>query len=338
MPRQKTIRILLTALLLSGMSAGAAVVPMKEASAFGAINGAGQHAEHERITRAALGCLPGVTSDGFCFEPISLNQLAGHVGTFGAVGSPDSDESFDTDAHCDDADFIAVPGYGQTRARASAYLISCIVHLQGRFATGITEADDVLSDGSGAAAVLPHEVDLSSDCTFVGGVNGRAKCDAMEGFGRALHGVQDFYSHSNWSDVSDTSKPIGLTNPPGLNMTTISPLMRLESGSVPSAASIPVNLSTGCFTLLFGCSKRTEHDDLNKDTGLINPWTGTASSPTTPRGKVGKNFEQAVHNAIADTRRQWADFRARLRTVYGAERGRKIACVLTSDSPVQSCT
>ena len=55
--------------------------------AFGTINGLGKRAEHERITRAALACPPGVKSTGDCFEPRSIDQLAGHSGTFGAVGT-----------------------------------------------------------------------------------------------------------------------------------------------------------------------------------------------------------------------------------------------------------
>ena len=35
---------------------------------------------------------------------------------------------------------------------------------------------------------------------FTGGVSGRAKCDALEGLGRALHGAEDFYSPSNFAD------------------------------------------------------------------------------------------------------------------------------------------
>src|SRR5438034_5002983 len=78
--------------------------------AFGTINGLGQRAEHERITRAALACPPGVKSTGDCFEPKSMDQLAGHAGTFGAVGAPDLDEFSTPAAHCDDADFLNVPG------------------------------------------------------------------------------------------------------------------------------------------------------------------------------------------------------------------------------------
>ncbi|MFJ9324595.1 CinY protein [Streptomyces globisporus] len=323
--------------LVTAASTSLALAPANEAQAFGTINGAGQNAEHERITRAALACLPGTKSDGSCFEPRSIDQLAGHNGTFGAVGSPDTDESFTSAAHCDDADFVAFANYGQTRAQATANLLSCIDHLQDRFSSGVKDADEVLASGSGATAVLATEVDLSSDCTFTGGLSGRAKCNAVEGFGRALHGVQDFYSHSNWSDAQDATKPLSLTNPPGLNRTKITPLLKLNTGVVPSAGSVPTHLSTGCFSLVGGCSGRVKHDDLNKDKGLIHPWTGTASSPGTPRGKIGSNFPQAVHNAIADTQRQWTDFRAQLVTTYGPERGAKITCVLVSDTPTTSC-
>ena len=29
----------------------------------------------------------------------------------------------------------------------------------------------------------------------------------LEAFGRVLHGVQDFYSHSNWADEADPTRP-----------------------------------------------------------------------------------------------------------------------------------
>jgi len=59
------------------------------ASGFGTIDGAGQHAEHECITRAALACPPGIESNGECSEQDSLDQFAGRTGTFGAIGAPD---------------------------------------------------------------------------------------------------------------------------------------------------------------------------------------------------------------------------------------------------------
>ncbi|MEU1280032.1 CinY protein [Streptomyces sp. NPDC005805] len=320
--------VLTLPLLLTG-------VPTQPAHAFGTINGAGQHAEHERITRAALACAPGRASDGRCFEPRSLDQLAGRTGTFGAVGAPDSDENLTLAAHCDNADFLDAPGYARTRAQASAQLVACVQHLQRRFAEGIAAAPAVLTaNGTG---VRGAETDLSSDCTFVGGVAGRAKCNAVEGFGRALHGVQDFYAHSNWSDSPIAILPVGPRNPPGLRRTGASPLLALSTGVPPAASSVPRELSTGCFSLLWGCEGRIRHDDLNKDHGLIDPRTGEAGSPATPRGRVEGNFARAVQNAVADTRRQWNDFRNRLIALHGAERGARIACALTSDTPVQSC-
>src|SRR5262245_59106022 len=128
--------------------------------AFGTINGAGQRSEHERITRAALACPPGTKSDGSCFEPRSIDQLAGHTGTFGAVGSPDLDEFFGVFQHCDDADFYPVAGYPQTRAAADANLIGCVNHLRMRFRQGIDGASG-LFDGDGE--LKGPEVDLTSD-------------------------------------------------------------------------------------------------------------------------------------------------------------------------------
>src|SRR5712691_13456562 len=119
-----------------------------EVHAFGTINGLGQRAEHERITRAALACPPGVKSDGSCFEPRSLDQLAGHAGTFGAVGIADLDEFFGVFPHCDDADFLDVPGYPQTQAAATANLLGCVNHLRMRFRQGIDGANGLFdSDG-----------------------------------------------------------------------------------------------------------------------------------------------------------------------------------------------
>ena len=102
--------------------AAAAVICLLAAPAvlgFGTINGAGQRAEHERITRAALACAGAASST--CFEPRSIANLAGERGTFGGVGAPDSDEIFNGAAHCDNADFLATAGYPQSRADATAY-------------------------------------------------------------------------------------------------------------------------------------------------------------------------------------------------------------------------
>ena len=82
------------------------------AAAFGTIETGGQHREHERITRrlACAGAEPN------CFEPRTIDYLAGHDREFGAVGAPDNDELSDPAAHCDNADFLA-GGYPRTRDR-----------------------------------------------------------------------------------------------------------------------------------------------------------------------------------------------------------------------------
>jgi hypothetical protein len=307
------------------------LIPVSEAHAFGTINGLGQRAEHERITRAALACPPGVKSTGDCFEPRSIDQLAGHAGTFGAVGAPDLDEFFGVAAHCDDADFLDVPGYPQTRAAATAALLGCVTHLRGRFRQGIDGANGLFDrDGE----LIGSQVDLSSDCTFAGGFAGRAKCNAIEGLGRALHGAQDFYSHSNWADQADPTRPIGITNPPGLNLPAPSPILDLAGTSTPA---IPPDLATGFFpgVLRDTCPRdgRITHACLNKDLALIDPVSGAVSDPRTPRGRVLSNAQKAVSGALAETRRQWADFRTALNARYGADLGKRMALALTQDVP-----
>ncbi|MYT34182.1 hypothetical protein [Streptomyces sp. MspMP-M5] len=307
----------------------------RPADAFGTVNAFGQHAEHERITRAALACAPGVPSDGSCFEPRSLDQLAGHSWTFGAVGAPDSDEFLDSAAHCDNADYLDVPGYPRSRHQATEALRTCIAHLQTRFRQGLAAAGGTL-DARGR--VVASATELRRDCTFTLGLPGRAKCEAVEGFGRALHGVQDFYAHSNWTDSTDPTRPVGLTNPPGLARSAPSPLLALNAPRPPRPSAIPRNLTTGCFSLLIGaCSHHVGHADLNKDEGFIDPASGSAGAPATARGQAAGNFVRAVRGAVTDTRRQWQQFRAALLQRYGTQRGARVVCVLTHDDPVRDC-
>jgi hypothetical protein len=79
------------------------------------------------------------------------------------------------------------------------------------------------------------------------------------------------------------------------------------------------------------------HAALNKDLGLIDPNTGSATGPTTPRGMVGSNFAKAVAGAIAETRRQWQDLRTALEARYGAEKASLMVCALTHDDPLNDC-
>lgn len=323
---------LLVLLVLSG----SVVLVPGSAAAFGTIESGGQNREHERITRAAAACPAGTDSDSDCFEPRSVDQLAGHGKAFGAVGSPDSTEISDPAAHCDDADFL-VGDYPQTRDEATARLLECVDHLRLRFREAIDSAKGLLDDNG---QIVGAEVNLDTDCVLDPKTEQRAKCESLESFGRALHGAQDFYSHSNWADEANPASPIGADNPPGLNLPAPSPILDLRGSSTPT---VPGDLTTGCYVLrdrvpgVQECERRVTHAALNKDTGLIDPNTGTATAPTKPRGQVGSNFAKAVAGAIVETRHQWQEFRLALEANYGAESASRMACALTRDDPTNDC-
>jgi hypothetical protein len=315
---------------------GSIVLTQDAASAFGTIDGAGQHREHERITRAALACAQGKRSTGDCFEPMSMDQLAGHGRAFGAVGAPDSDEISDPAAHCDSADFLR-GNYPRTREQASTGLEACVSHLRARFHEGVDSAEGLLDEQD---RIVADEAHLDADCKFFGTAREPVKCAAIEGLGRALHGAQDFYSHSNWADEADPSRPIGADNPPGLDLPGPSPILDLRGHA---AIGVAPDLTTGCYVLqdrvpgVGDCTARITHAGLNKDNGIIDPVTGATSGPTTPRGLVKQNFAKAVAAAIAETRRQWRDFRSELAIRYGPARASVMICAVTRDDPADDC-
>jgi hypothetical protein len=306
------------------------------AAGFGTIDSGGQNREHERITRAALACEGSAGPTMACFEPRSIDYLAGHDREFGAVGAPDSDELSDPTAHCDNSDFHA-GDYPRTRDQATATVMDCLRHLRSRFGAAVDNAHGLLDD---QGRPIDAEARLEPECKLGDRTEVRAKCASLEGFGRVLHGAQDFYAHSNWADEADPDHPSGVDNPPGLNLPGPSPLLDLRSAATPS---VPFDLTTGCYVLrdevpgVGECAQRVTHAALNKDRGLIDPDTGKATGPTTPRGMVGDNFAKAVSGAIAETRRQWQDFQAELTTRYGEERAELVICTLTRDDPVNVC-
>ncbi|WP_239162676.1 CinY protein [Paractinoplanes rishiriensis] len=242
----------------------------------------------------------------------------------------------DPAAHCDDADFLDGT-YLRTRAQATESLLDCVNHLRGRFREAVGNAADLLDSQD---EVVSAEVDLGTDCVLDTGSEQRAKCTTIEAFGRALHGVQDFYSHSNWADAADPSRPIGATNPPGLNLPAPSAVLDLRGTNAPT---VPAALSTGCFVLrdrvpgVEACERRITHAGLNKDNGKVDPRTGSATQPTTPRGKVGDNFAKAVAGAIEETRHQWQELRAALEAGYGRQKASLMICALTHDDPLNDC-
>ncbi|MFN8633443.1 MAG: CinY protein [Chloroflexota bacterium] len=313
--------------------------------AFGTVNELGQRAEHERITRIALGCAPGTPSDGSCFEPISLENLAGKDGTFGAVGAPDSDaQVLSPAAHCDNGDFLDQPGYPRSRAEATAAIQACVDHFRDEFENGITQAADLLDDEDGNVEL--HEVVLVPSCTFTGGIPGRAKCNVFQAFGRVLHGTQDFWSHSNFGDESDPTKPIDINNPPGLNLPAPSAILNMR---VRGAVNLPKDLATGAFSVPDDCPSpngRITHACLNKDEELIEPGPGVVANgvpvpglgsvtdPRNTRNKIKENALKAVGGAVVESRRQWADFRVALGQKYGPKKARLIIGALVTDDPL----
>lgn len=295
------------------------------AAAFGTTNAFGQSAEHEKITRLALA--------GQGFQPRSLDMLAGKTGTFGAVGAPDRPDRgllSHAPAHCDGGDHLDVAGYPQGKAAAMAALAACRAWIFGQTEAAVREAGALLgADGRIDDSEIPTHV----PCVF-NGRPGRAKCNLLESLGLAFHAAQDFYAHTNWSDIP-AAGPITLENPPGLGQARpagwIDPRRR---------AAFPAGLISGCYEGIpeaLHCKGRVRHRDLNKDTGRIDLRRGTIGAGTTPRGAVNGNFARAVTAAVDDTRARWAHFEDRVLETYGAGPGGRILCAIRHDDPARTC-
>ena len=292
----------------------------------------GQSAEHEMITRAALDC-PVAPPSGACFEPKSISR------------SPATSAPWARSAHptCRPRPRRALRRRRLPARRRPAQS----PRRRNRAARGVptpplrplpSRNPRAPRDARRQGSADRRQVDLSTrSCTFVGGFRGRAKCNALEGFGRALHGVQDFYSHSNWADEADPARPIGPFNPPGLGHRGLAPHLALRAAVMPT---VPRDLATGCFSFTSSpCRGRITHSALAKDSARSTrsprrserPSSGRAPQPPSgaARSLVGSNFQQAVSASIADTRRQWNDFKSELRSHWGAKRANLMICALT---------
>lgn len=300
---------------------------------FGTVRVAGQNAEHERITRRALGCAG--ASIPQCFETKTLIELAGAKNDFGAVGIPDRGDLIpENKAHCDSGDFLDIPGYPQTRNQARANLEACRSWMRKKMDEAVHDARDLV-DGRGN--VIKSESGIP--CVFIGQSKGRAKCNVLEDLGILLHASQDFYSHTNWTDIADNSAPVGVENPPGLGRSGRAPWLDLRR-DIP----FPDGLLSGCFENLpesshcnYGPKKslhRVKHAVVNKDEGSIDPVIGLG---TTKRGAVNNNFQHAVEAAVDDTQDKWAMFQERLRETYGQASGPLMACIVSHDNPRRDC-
>ena len=303
------------------------------ATAFGTINSLGQNAEHEKITRAAF------STGAITLAPMTLDKLAGKTGSFGAVGMPDRTPRLITQAsaHCDGGDFLGADVlpqgavYPQTAEAAQQALIDCQTWVFQNFDSAVALA---------APLAKPDAANTALKCSFSFGADS-AKCQVLTALGRSMHAVQDFYSHTNWVDQPDASKPISADNPDGLGFDNPANFMSPYSRSKFNTA-MRGKLISGCFTMkpeaafcnYGGLSPRArvKHLALNKDTGPIGP-KGATGPGTTPRGMINGNFERAVAAAILDTGEVFGQFEYQVQKVYGEEAGRRIACAVREDDP-----
>lgn len=279
--------------------------------AFGTIHGLGQNAEHERITRQGLA--------GFGIGPKTMDEIAGKRGSFGAVGAPDRPDRglmSVSEAHCDNGDWLDLPGYPRSREEAQGALEACRGLMVTAMEQAVESAGGLVADSDDLAIDMPR-ASISKGCRY-NGQNGQAKCNVLEMLGLAFHASQDFYSHSNWLDP--LRRPgLRLDDPPGLGQASPADWLDMDLFTPP----FPEGLITGCYEGVpesRHCNGRVRHATLNKD--------GKGS----PRGRGGVQA-LAMDVAAQDTRARWEWFEQRLLHVYGSVRGARIVCVIKTDDP-----
>jgi hypothetical protein len=317
------------------LAAGLTLLCAQPAAAFGTIRGLGQNAEHERITRHALGCgLIGSVDD--CFADKTLQELAGGDNDFGAIGIPDRGQLVTANkAHCDSGDYLDIPGYPHSQSEAQAALESCRAWMKENLDAAVNDAGALVDRNGNLRA---DQVKIS--CIFVGQMKGKAKCNVIQDLGILLHASQDFYSHTNWVDQADSTQPIGVENPPGLNQRGRAAFIDLRHDN-----PLPPGLISGCYEkppepqhCNYGPGNslhRVKHMVVNKDEGTIDPII--IGDGTTIRGRHDDNFAHAIEAAIDDTRDKWLTFRQRLTQTYGSKTGALLACAISHDDPMSDC-
>jgi hypothetical protein len=358
-------KILLGCTLLTSLVAGTFAFGIERsdrAGAFGSVDSAiiGQTAIHEPITRT-LACAANDPVPN-CLEHISIGVLAGHSGTFGAVGEPDDPlDGFPNPSarHCDNVDY----GYGNPNpvSEAQKAFDECLDWFQSYMDFAVNSAAGLLNaDGTidAAATDLINALGGSYNaCSFPDPKKGNtsndsAKCNVLNGFGRALHVYEDVWSHSNWGDFADPKDPVGLYNPVGLGNTEQPSFMAYPG---PRSLAIPEGFLTGCDDSVgispcvvgsyenaeYSYKDRTGHSKVNKDNGVLDPNTCVASSPKSVRGKIivdgVSNFSRATKGACGGARRAWSDLTTALINKYGAQRATAMIRAITLDHPLTLC-
>lgn len=351
---QASIGIALVMVLLAvGVLAGST---RDRADAFGSVDASvlSQKPVHEMITRVLACTSSQAPSD--CFEPGSIAVLAGGAGSFGAVGEPDNPlDGFPNPAsrHCDDGDYG--DGTNQTQAEAWVEITKCVALYQQYLNFSVASAAGLLDENgliSASETTITNSFGGSMNvCTFPDPAKGNsssdnAKCNVLNGLGRALHIHEDVWSHSNWGDLADPSTPIAtkvgsvVANPPGLGNTENPPFFAYPG---PIATTFPEGFLSGCddSVTAWSCANRYSHSQVSKDNGTVDPVTCIGSDPMTPRGKVVvdgvSNFQRAVTGACGAALRTWKDLKAALVGTYGAEAAAKMAQAIAHDTPTTEC-
>lgn len=304
-------------LAITAVGAAALMVPAS-AGAFGTINGLGQKAEHEKITKAlSCGADDPVAS---CFESKSMDLLSGRDGTVGGVGLPDrvTEIKGHANAHCDDGDYLPGKPYESSDAKRA---VKAIVDCVDLFNEHMTEAVDAAGGMATDKGVVGLQADLSEGCPWdsdagnlgfgVGGYT--AKCKVVDKLGRALHAAEDFWSHTNWGDEADPNEPIflkgaaakqedatadlpatddaptyNLTNPPGLGHTEVVPFLTypVDRDQVPTEAEMLAGDAP-----ISGCDDSADN---------IETWIQRVTSPAAAllRGKVDSCPNRVTHTTL----------------------------------------
>jgi len=359
-------------LVVTAMIAALVIVgrESKPADAFGTVKivGTSQRVVHEPITRT-LACNVDDPVE-HCFESISIAMLAGKSGTFGAVGEPDNPLDGNPNPaarHCDDIDH----GYGSwhTEEEAQVEFDKCLTAYQKYMEFAVDSAAKLVNtDGSIDAAqtdLINFWGSTYNACKFPDPQKGNfgdysAKCDVLNGLGRALHIYEDIWSHSNWGDFAAGNMEIGIKNPVGLGNTQQPGFMSFPG---PSTFPLPENFLSGCddslplnscgrlvtdpdSILLYPYNQkieqRTSHSMLNKDNGTVSAKDCSATDPLTDRGKITvdskTNFQRAITGACGAARRAWSDLQNALVVKYGQPKAAKMIRAISDDHPTTDCT
>ncbi|MFM8821566.1 MAG: hypothetical protein ACKOD3_13695 [Phenylobacterium sp.] len=277
---------------------------------------AGGAGEHRRILDAALAC--GADGAADCWSRAALDRFEP------ALRRPDITAiTVWNPAHCDSGDPPADGRRGGGR-RGPEALSACRDWIRTELDAALRSADRLV-DAAGAPRPM------RGTCGTFNLGDPDPLCALDHHLGRALHAAQDFYSHTNWTDVPIPADRVSLHTPQGLGGSGPIPWMAPGDRAPP-----PAGLMSGCFTFfpepLF-CQGRTRHADMNKDrrAGPETPPVGA-----TPRGAVDGNFLRAFDAATGETARIWGEVQSRLISVYGETRGRAMACIIRR-GPTAGC-